>query len=176
MASREHTDTERVDLWERDERLDSIYRRPGFMLRRAHQIAVGIFADECGEFELTTTQHGVLTALQTFPALDQISLGRLLGLDRSTIGTVVMRLEERGLIRREIADNDKRRRVLHLTPEGERLHTAVGEAAARAQERLLSAFSPLEAQMLLGLLTRLIEVNNADTRVPMRADIPSPSR
>jgi DNA-binding MarR family transcriptional regulator len=173
MPSPEHSEPARVDLWERDERLDSIYRRPGFMLRRAHQIAVGIFADECGEFELTTTQHGVLTALQTFPALDQISLGRLLGLDRSTIGTVVTRLEERGLIRREIADNDKRRRVLHVTAEGARLHLAVGEAAARAQERLLSAFTPLEATMLLGLLTKLIEINNAESRVPLRADISS---
>jgi DNA-binding MarR family transcriptional regulator len=144
---------------------------PGFMLRRAHQIAVGIFAEECGEFDLTTTQHGVLTALRTFPALDQISLGRLLGLDRSTVGTVVKRLEERGLIRREVRGDDKRRRVLHLTAAGERLQDAVGEAAARAHDRLLSAFTPLEGTMLLGLLTKLIEINNAKTRVPLRADI-----
>ena len=173
MPSLEHDDPERVNPWERDERLDEIYQRPGFMLRRAHQIAVGIFADECGEFDLTTTQHGVLTALLRFPALDQISLGRLLGLDRSTIGTVVKRLEERGLIQRGMSGDDRRRRVLHLTPEGERLQIAVGDAAARAQERLLSAFTPLEATMLLGLLTKLIEVNNAETRVPMRADIRS---
>jgi DNA-binding MarR family transcriptional regulator len=172
MPSPEHDDPERVNRWERDERLDEIYRRPGFMLRRAHQIAVGIFAEECGEFDLTTTQHGVLTALRRFPALDQISLGRLLGLDRSTIGTVVKRLEERGLIERGVS-GDKRRRVLNLTVEGERLQDAVGEAAARAQDRLLSAFTPLEATMLLGLLTKLIEINNAETRVPIRADIRS---
>jgi DNA-binding MarR family transcriptional regulator len=173
MPSLEHHDPERVNLWERDERLDEIYRRPGFMLRRAHQIAVGIFAEEGGEFDLTTTQHGVLTALRTFPALDQISLGRLLGLDRSTIGTVVKRLEARGLIRRGISKDDRRRRILDLTVEGERLQGAVGEAAARAQDRLLSAFTPLEAAMLLGLLTKLIEINNAETRVPMRAEIRS---
>lgn len=40
MPSLEHHDPERVNLWERDERLDEIYRRPGFMLRRSHQIAI----------------------------------------------------------------------------------------------------------------------------------------
>ncbi|HTJ26451.1 MAG TPA: MarR family transcriptional regulator [Candidatus Limnocylindria bacterium] len=171
MVPLESPESRGADLWERDERLDALYRRPGFMLRRAHQIAVGIFAEECGAFDLTTTQHGILTALQTFPALDQISLGRLLGLDRSTVGTVVKRLEERGLIRREVSGEDKRRRELHLAPAGEQLLAAAGEAATRASERLLSAFTPLEAQMLLGLLTRLTEVNNAATRVPLRADI-----
>jgi DNA-binding MarR family transcriptional regulator len=171
MVPAEPPEAPGADLWERDERLEALYRRPGFMLRRAHQIAVGIFAEECGAFELTTTQHGILTALHTFPALDQISLGRLLGLDRSTVGTVLKRLEERGVIRRETSGEDKRRRVLHLTTAGEDLLAAAGEATVRAQERLLSAFTPLEAQMLLGLLTRLTEVNNAATRVPLRADI-----
>jgi DNA-binding MarR family transcriptional regulator len=171
MVPSEPAETHGADPWERDERLAALYRRPGFMLRRAHQIAVGIFAEECGALDLTTTQHGILTALATWPALDQISLGRLLGLDRSTVGTVVRRLEERGLVRREVPSADKRRRLLRLTADGDALLRAAGDAAARASERLLAAFTPLEAQMLLGLLTRLTDVNNTATRVPLHAEV-----
>jgi hypothetical protein len=35
--------------------LEDIYRRPGFMIRRAHQIAVAIFLEECRSSGLTTT-------------------------------------------------------------------------------------------------------------------------
>jgi DNA-binding MarR family transcriptional regulator len=165
MARARTDETPAVERWERDPRLEDLYRRPGFMLRRAHQIAVGIFADECAEHDLTTIQHGVLVALATFPGLHQISLGRLLGLDRTTIGSVVRRLEERGLVRRAVGA-DKRRRTLRLTRRGERMRAASAGDAARAQDRLLERFSPDERTTLLALLSLLVDGHNAETRVP----------
>src|SRR4051794_37094568 len=95
-----------------ESKLQELYRRPGFMIRRCHQIAASIFADECREFDLTTTQYGILYVLSRHSGLDQISLARLLGLDRSTTGMVVGRLEERQLLRRAIDPDDKRKRLL----------------------------------------------------------------
>lgn len=129
------------------------------MIRRCHQIAVAIFADECREFDLTTTQYGILYVLSQYPGLDQISLARLLGLDRSTTGMVVGRLEERDLLRRHVDPEDKRKRVLHLTPAAEKLLVQVQPVVRRAQERLLAVFTPLERQMLTGLLERLIDTD-----------------
>jgi len=40
--------------------LDALYHRPGFMLRRAHQIAVSLFLEETGDLRITTTQFGIL--------------------------------------------------------------------------------------------------------------------
>ena len=77
--------------------IDDLYGRPGFMLRRAHQIAVSLFMEETGELRITTTQFGILHLLKHSPGLDQISVAKLLGLDRSTTGMVLGTLEGAGL-------------------------------------------------------------------------------
>jgi DNA-binding MarR family transcriptional regulator len=140
-------------------RLHELYRRPGFMIRRCHQIAVSVFADECRELDLTTTQYGILFVLSQCPGIDQISLARLLSLDRSTTGMVVARLEERGLLRRAVDRQDKRKRVLQLTPSAEKLMARAQSVVRQAQERLLAPFSPAERDTLLELLDRLIKAD-----------------
>lgn len=142
-------------------RLRDLYRRPGFMIRRCHQIAVAIFADECRALDLTTTQYGILFVLGHHPGIDQISLARLLGLDRSTTGMVVGRLEERDLLRRTVDSGDKRKRVLHLTPAAEKLLARAQPVVRRAQERLLAPFNAQERQMLTALLDRLIDIDDS---------------
>jgi DNA-binding MarR family transcriptional regulator len=142
-----------------ESRLQELYRRPGFMIRRCHQIAVAIFADECREFDLTTTQYGILYVLGRSPGVDQISIARLLGLDRSTTGMVVGRLEERQLLRRAVDPADKRKRLLELTPAGDKLLTRVQPVVRRAQERLFAPFSTEERELLVKLLDRLIDLD-----------------
>jgi hypothetical protein len=44
--------------------LRDLYRRPGFMIRRAHQIAVSVFLEETAELGVTSTQYGILHVLE----------------------------------------------------------------------------------------------------------------
>ena len=117
--------------------LEDLYGRPGFLLKRCHQVAAGIFLDECNEFSVTPSQHGCLRALQEFPGIDQIALGRLVGLDRSTAGLVIKALSQRKLIDRVVNRYDKRRMRLKLSADGEQLLRATGSAVARARDRVL---------------------------------------
>ncbi len=150
--------------------LTAITRRPGFMIRRAHQIATAVFLDEGGPHGLTTTQFGLLSLLEHRPHLDQISAARLLGLDRSTTGMVLNSLERAGLLVRVVASNDKRRRVLTMTPAGRDRLASMQAPAARAVERLLAPLDPAERPVLIGLLAKLIGAMNEATRVPMVTD------
>ena len=43
--------------------IDTLYRRPGFMIRRAHQISQSVFTEECARLDITATQFGVLSVL-----------------------------------------------------------------------------------------------------------------
>jgi DNA-binding MarR family transcriptional regulator len=147
--------------------LRDLYRRPGFMIRRAHQMAVAIFLEECRASRLTTTQYGVLLILQRRPGIDQNTLARLLGLDRSTTGLVVRKLAERGLIARPVRSRDLRRRELRLTGAGVTLLTRVGKDAKRAQARLLSPLPARERGRFLDLLEQLTSAFNSTTRVPV---------
>lgn len=147
--------------------LDELYRRPGFLIRRAQQIAVSLFLEESGTLGITNTQYGILMVLRHRPGADQISLAKLLGLDRSTTGMVVDKLESTGLVKRRVASSDRRKRELVLTRGGERMLDALAEPARRAQVRVLSPFSPDERIAFLDLLEKFVGTFNGSTRVPL---------
>ena len=149
--------------------LEALYRRPGFMIRRAHQIAVSLFLEETGELGITTTQYGILLLLRHRPGIDQITVSKLLGLDRSTTGMVLEKLEKAGLIGRRVGMRDRRRRTLALTRAGARMLDRLAGPARTAQERVLSAFDPHERAEFLRLLGKFTRAFNDSTRVPLEA-------
>jgi DNA-binding MarR family transcriptional regulator len=151
----------------RNTTIEDLYRRPGFLIRRAHQIAVSLFLEETGELGITNRQYGILFALKHRPGIDQISVARLLGLDRSTTGMVIKTLEQAGLVGRGVGVRDRRRSSLALTRAGERMLERLAEPAQRAQARALSAFTPAERAQFLALLDKFIRKFNDSTRVPL---------
>lgn len=132
--------------------LRDLHQRPGFLLKRCHQVAAAIFIDECREFKMTPSQYGALRVLAAHPGIDQIALGRLTGLDRSTVGLVIKLLLQRGMVERAVNPDDKRRMILRLSAEGEGILAAMGPAAQRAQERVLSVLPRERRAEFLGLL------------------------
>ncbi len=148
--------------------LDALYKRPGFLLRRAHQISVSLFMEEAGkQLGTTTTQYGILVILQSCEGLDQIGLSKKVGLDRSTTGLVIKKLEVEGLIVRVEDPKDNRRKIIVLTARGERKLEALRVPAARAQEIALSAFEQDEAEQFLALLEKFVNRFNGVTRAPI---------
>ena len=75
--------------------LRDLYTQPGHLIRRAQQIAVALFIEECAEFDLTPVQYAALVADQEHPGIDATRLSALIAFDRSTLGNVLERLEAR---------------------------------------------------------------------------------
>src|SRR5690606_697398 len=98
--------------------LAQLYARPGFLLRRAHQISAAVFEDECRSVGLTPAQFGVLSVLRASPGLDQSSLARALGFDKVTVLRVLRGLETRGLIARAPAPANRRNLSISLSEAG----------------------------------------------------------
>jgi DNA-binding MarR family transcriptional regulator len=146
--------------------LDELYRRPGFLIRRAHQTAVSIFLEETGALGITNRQYGILLVLKHRPGIDQITVAKLLGLDRSTTGMVLATLEKAGFIGRVVGARDRRTRSLQLTTAGERMLRQLAAPARRAQARVLSAFTSTERETFLDLLEKFARTFNASSRVP----------
>jgi len=147
--------------------LQELYSRPGFLLRRAHQISVSLFMDEACDEGMTTTQYGLLFILRAMPGLDQIGLAKLSGLDRSTTGLVLGKLEGAGLVVRSAADSDRRRKQLKLTRRGETAMRKLAEPARRAQEKALAPFTAAERRQFLALLTKFVCTYNEVVRTPL---------
>ena len=138
-----------------DPRLATLYRRPGHLLRRAHQVSVAAFAAECGDLGLTPAQYGVLAALSALGERDQVGLARALGLDAATAGQVLKGLERRRLVERAPARDDRRRTRVRVTPAGRALARAAAAGVRRAQARLLAPLNAAERRRFLALLARV---------------------
>jgi DNA-binding MarR family transcriptional regulator len=147
--------------------LNELYARPGFMLRRAHQISTAIFLEETHELNVTATQYGVLYVLDHVEGLDQIGLARVLGIDRSTSALVISKLEKAGWVSRQIDSSDRRRRVLSLTEPGRTVLNAVAAPARQARQRLMAAFTPAEQVQFVTLIAKLVATFNNQSRTPI---------
>jgi DNA-binding MarR family transcriptional regulator len=137
-----------------------LWARPGYLLRRLHQIHYALFFEECAGFDITPVQYGLLTTLSLNPDLDQNSLGRELGIDRTNVADVLARLARRGLLERRRSPHDRRMVLARLTLAGEKLTKRMYRSMQRAQERLLKPLVPHERQAFIITLIRLIDGNN----------------
>jgi MarR family transcriptional regulator, lower aerobic nicotinate degradation pathway regulator len=129
---------------------------PGHDIRRLHQIAVALFMAETEPFGVTPVQFAALQAVQNAPGTDQRTLARTIGFDTSTIAGVIDRLEARGLMLRSASAQDRRVRLLTLTPAGEQLLVDVLPSMRRAQERILAPLPTQERGEFMRMLAVLI--------------------
>lgn len=129
---------------------------PGHDIRRLHQIAVALFMAETEPFGVTPVQFAALQAVQNAPGTDQRTLARTIGFDTSTIAGVIDRLEARGLMLRSASAQDRRVRLLTLTPVGEQLLADVLPSMLRAQERILAPLPAQERGEFMRMLAVLI--------------------
>jgi DNA-binding MarR family transcriptional regulator len=149
--------------------LEDLYAMPGHLIRRSQQIAVALFVEETASFGVTPVQYAALVAIGEQPGIDATRLSQLIAFDRSTIGNVLERLEGRGLVARKSGAQDRRVKLLRLTRRGARLVARIEKAVERAQERILAPLPPAERRLFMALLTRLVQVNNRYSRVPLRS-------
>jgi DNA-binding MarR family transcriptional regulator len=146
--------------------LSRLYARPGFLLRRAHQISAGVFEDECRAVALTPAQFGVLTVLSAQPGVGQSSLARALGFDKVTVLRVLRGLEGRGLVARTPATDNKRNMCASLTPTGQALLAQAQTPAEQAYRRLLAPLDAGQQAQLLKLLTGELESDARAAFIP----------
>ncbi len=118
-----------------------------------------------GELDAVARGHGlagvrdwiVLTALGVEGGRTQLQLGRELGVDKTTLTSLLDRLEGDELVVRRLDLRDRRARIPEVTEAGRRLQTRIAVARDEAEARLLAAFSPDERRLLRVLLTRLAD-------------------
>jgi DNA-binding MarR family transcriptional regulator len=146
----------------------ALFARPGFLIRRLHQIHGSLFAEETSEFNITPVQYSLLTTLEALGEIDQNTLAIEVGLERSSVAEVIPRLHARGLVIRKQAEHDRRLRLVRLSAQGRRLVTKMKPAVQRAHDRTIEHLSPEERDFFMVQMIRLVEANNERTVVPLR--------
>jgi DNA-binding MarR family transcriptional regulator len=140
-----------------DQEIESLTDIVGFHIRLAHGAVYRHFTETFADLDLTQKQVSVMWLVDEHPGISQIDLGQRLSMDRATTMTIVNRLQDRDLLRRERSSSDGRKQALHLTDAGA-LALARSKEAVRAHEAWLkSRFTPQEVEKLVEMLARIHE-------------------
>ncbi len=107
------------------------------------------------EFELAPQQMIALRMLGAGPR-KMSELAQALFCDNSNVTGIVDRLEERGLVRREAAEGDRRVKLLVLTKEGERIRAEITKRMAEPPPPI-AALSERDQRALRDILKRAVE-------------------
>ncbi|CAN5665755.1 hypothetical protein BH23PSE2_BH23PSE2_06150 [soil metagenome] len=106
-------------------------------------------------FGLGVTEWRVMAVLGRYPGLSAGAVAERTAMDKVAVSRAVARLGERGLLEREIHDDDRRRSVLALSAAGLAMHDEIVPLALAFEQRLLSGMPAAERALLFSLLDRL---------------------
>jgi len=121
-----------------------------FFAQRAHLPSSG------AEFDLSPVQCHVLHLIEPGRPLPMNRLAGTLSCDASNVTGLVDRLESRGLVRRQPSSQDRRVKVLQLTPTGSRLRAQLLRRMA-GRSHPLSRLSLEQQRTLVKILETLVD-------------------
>jgi DNA-binding MarR family transcriptional regulator len=138
---------------------------PGHLIRRLHQLSTQVFSQRVKDagFDLTPIQFAALDALAANPDTDQATLAEAIAKDRATIGGVVDRLEQKGLLVRQVSATDRRARTLRLSDEGTAVLTALAPVVLKLQREILPELSDAEYRQFITLAAKAAHAAQSGT-------------
>jgi DNA-binding MarR family transcriptional regulator len=103
------------------------------------------------------TEWRVMAVLGRYPGLSAGEVAQRTAMDKVAVSRAVARLQQAGLLEREVHDDDRRRSVLRLSPAGRGIHDEVAPQALAFEQRLLDGMDARERELLFRLHDRLDE-------------------
>ncbi|MEU0538000.1 MarR family winged helix-turn-helix transcriptional regulator [Amycolatopsis tolypomycina] len=134
----------------------AVTQRLGYLLKHAQLRLAELAEPLYAPLGVTGRQLALLTLFADGPAQSQQDGAARLGVDRTTMVALVDELEAKGLVRREVAPGDRRKRLVVLTAEGERVREAGAEVTRQAEALLLEPLTAEDAERLRTALHRVV--------------------
>lgn len=129
----------------------------GYFLRRADVFAIQSFARHMAQDGISPGQLGVLLLVDANPGINQTRVGRSLGIDRSTLVSIIDGLEGRDLLQRTPSPTDRRSHALVVTTTGAAFLADLKPRLSAHETELARNLSKSEVATLLELLDRVVE-------------------
>ncbi len=135
----------------------------GYLLADNSRLARRAFDERVRPEGVTGPQARLLLMLERTPGENQGHYADLLDVEPITLGRMVDRLEDAGLVERRPDRNDRRARRLHLTARSREKLTRLGERLDAMVEEMLSGITPAEREEFMRLL-RILHSNLSTRR------------
>ena len=126
--------------------------------------------------DLNLTQASLIGYVHEFGATTQTDLADRLGIGRAAIGSVIDRLQSRGLVERQPNPDDRRVWLVTITDAGAELAVAINEIDAVLRAELRRGIGREERQALNWVMSRLqqnLATTIANTPPPLATPAPT---
>jgi DNA-binding MarR family transcriptional regulator len=126
-------------------------------LRRATDTIEGWLDRQLEEFKVTMHQFALLDVLRRRGPLNQVAACEALHDGESNMAFLASRLEKRGWIGRRVDANDRRNKMLRITPEGRKLAAILAPLHACLIRAQVSALTRRDQAALVRLSNKLAD-------------------
>jgi MarR family transcriptional regulator, temperature-dependent positive regulator of motility len=142
----------------------SLFEMPGHLIRRLNQISTNVFQREMkmAAVDITQVQFAALQTVVELPGIDQATIAATIAYDRATIGGVIDRLEQKGLVSRVVSARDKRAREVRATSMGAQMLREVLPIVKALQGDILPGLTASEKKTFLMLAAKAVTQANGD--------------
>ena len=127
----------------------------GYQVRRTQARIFAELESALGDLDFTPGSFGVLTLIRANPGITQVALAAAFGVDKSTMSPVIVRLEKRGLVRREVLASDRRCHALFFDASAEAAFLAARAKFRALESGVAARLSRPEQRELARLLAKL---------------------
>ena len=127
----------------------------GYLLKDTSRLLLRRFESYTRPLGVTRAQWQVMFGISRTEGINQAGLADRLDMENITLGRIVDRLEEAGLVERRADPDDRRVWRLYLTDKAQPILTELRTIADRLQAEAVAGISPDELRTLTDLLARV---------------------
>lgn len=139
--------------------MTTLETRTGFLISHIKQIQGRVFErllQTCGVEEFNGPQGHILYVLWKSEAIPIVELAKKTGLAKNTLTVMLCRMEENGLICREVSASDRRQNLISLTPKARALESRYNQVSQQMNGLFFMDFEKTEIKELEQYLDRIV--------------------
>ncbi len=135
-----------------------------YLLMKSNAMLSRRFLSEVSRLGLTPGQPKVLDFLLQYNEADQKTIAAYCEIEQTTVGSILLRMENAGLVRRRQKDGNRRSLYVSLTPAGKEKAEKLMDIFLENENTATANLSETEIETLKELLTKLCDTMQSQAK------------
>jgi DNA-binding MarR family transcriptional regulator len=123
----------------------------------SHTVSTNIARIYEKRFGVSIPEWRVIAVLGRYPGLSAVEVADRTLMDKVAVSRAVTKLIKNGRIDRQFADADRRRSILNLSEEGQKVHNEIAPLALEFEQQLVHNISEEDYEKFNSTLEQLLE-------------------
>ena len=136
-----------------------------YLLMKSHTLLNRKILSQAMKLGYSPGQPKFLEYLSKYEGSDQKTIAAYCEIEQATVGSILLRMENTGLIERRQAPGNRRSLYVYLTDKGRQAARDIAEVFAQADKTAEASLSPDEVMQLKMLLEKISNTLNAEKEV-----------